>query len=70
VQDELFANKLANMTTDDRAEIESICACFENTAKRLGLCEPLGREGQLAVLRKTPAEIRHRYSEILRKYPD
>jgi hypothetical protein len=69
-EDELFANKLANMTPDDRAEMESIYACFENTAKRLALCEPLGREGELAVLRNTPPEIRHRYREILAKYPD
>jgi hypothetical protein len=45
-EDELFANKLANMTPDDRAEMESIYACFENTAKQLALCEPLDHEGE------------------------
>jgi hypothetical protein len=69
-EDELFAQKLATMTTADRAEMQSIYASFENTAKQLGLCEPLGREGELTVLRNTPAEIRHRYREILDKYPD
>jgi hypothetical protein len=69
-EDERFAEKLATMTPDDRAEMESIHACFENTAKQLVLCEPLDHEGELAVLRNTPPEIRHRYREILAKYPD
>jgi hypothetical protein len=67
---ERFERKLEAMTVEERAEIESIQAFFENTADRLGLHEPLGPEGELAVIRNTPAEMRHRYSEILGRYKD
>jgi hypothetical protein len=65
-----FAKKLAEMTTEDRNEIESIQAFWDDLMNRLGLHEPLDREGQLTVLRNTPREIRNRYREILHKHQD
>jgi len=58
------------MSPRERAEIKSIHAFWENLAERLHLREPFGREGQLTLLRNTPAEMRHRYLEIVQSYPD
>ena len=66
---EQFAKQLQKMTAEERAEIKSIQAYWHNTAKRLGLQEPLSREASLTVLRNTPAEV-IRYSKILAKYKD
>ena len=69
-EEERFARKLEKMTAEDRGEVESIQAFWEELMNRLGLHKPLDREGKLTVIRNTPREVRNRYREILHRYQD
>jgi hypothetical protein len=67
---EVFRRKLEKMTLEERAEIDSIRAYWEELAGRLGLRGPMGRGAQLTLFRNTPLEILQRYLAIVRSYPD